>query len=1203
MLLCIASVASQNEINAELPQITPQSPEAGSLGRFGNVPINPSTGQMSFTVPIHTIGVDENQWPIALQYNYGGFILEAKPSMAGWGWNLNAYGSITKQVRGLPDGHPKGYYGSENVKYKIDDHLANPMLTSVGDFEKFTSGEYDSQVDKYTVNIGGTGFSFKLRKDSNNNDAVVPYYLSKHNYKVIVNMSTSSYFEVDSFVVTDDRGIKYHFDNVDSEGPINVMPEDPYNVDKTTAWMLSSIEYLNGQNIVFDYQPETFSTWDFSATGVSLEGNIPNGNTGDAATVYIGGYQDQMRSTEVNRQILQSITFPKGSLEFSTIIKGQGNTTWKVFDQILLKDHNGSVVNTFDISHHGNRDALVQIDKNGELYYGFEYFGIHTQGVIPPFPITNADKPYDQDFYRFYNQANNNQAISVGSSGGTANKESIFNAMQMGAMKRINYPTGGFSEVTYEQNQVKKLYTQSNGFPGFNKEVYLDLDPILGDATQERYAETTLTLDYPVRAQLSHFVHGSVGFGNAIALQIEGGDPITPGCYNSEVLFSLYYPDVIADARAKMRIPNPGSPGPCDHLYPYPMVPPLLDLRFEPEPGCFQTFPHTSDIDCDGDDKATHAGSSGGHFYMPAGTYTFRISTHAIPENTNSYSYYTDDDPSLHAGIRLDYYDPDPNGDGNLGDIYVNEDTGGIRVAKITNYPNQGDRVTTYYDYNDDDGFSTAFENQRPYTYDALDLVIIDYDINNNIAIYERTENHHKLNSFGYLEASNGVPVYYRRIKKYNKVDYQFVPLPPGRSYTVTPIPGDTNGDGTLIHSNRTPMGEWPPIVIIDGDPGTLETVYPEGYTILEYWEPSQDVDYAFPLVPRHLDKSGARMRKEEQFTIDDISVSSIENDYLELRHDLDVPSEGEYDQSDDHPWSFIMTVKQLRTIDFVNKCYFYNSLCAPHIKDLHTTKKYKEVEKNQLIRQTIQTSEEISTTTTTIRDTYNYYYPIEQISTTSNGDELKTTFEYAFDLPTEGVHQSMIGINQINTPIGTKTYRAGTLMGQQKSVYVGGVGGGYKPGSIEVAKGSNALETRMIIDSYDGVGNVTQVHKSNDVVISYLYGYGYNYPVAEIVGATFSEALAALPNNPNAIYHLGFQDQDGTSLISILEQMRDTLNQTTNAQVTIYTYKSLVGVSTVTDPRGYRMEYFYDSQNRLETIKDGDGNVVQKSEYNYQSN
>lgn len=56
------------------------------------------------------------------------------------------------------------------------------------------------------------------------------------------------------------------------------------------------------------------------------------------------------------------------------------------------------------------------------------------------------------------------------------------------------------------------------------------------------------------------------------------------------------------------------------------------------------------------------------------------------------------------------------------------------------------------------------------------------------------------------------------------------------------------------------------------------------------------------------------------------------------------------------------------------------------------------------------------------------------------------------------------------------------------------------------------------------------------------------------------------------------------------------------DAMMTSYTYEPLVGMTSQTDPRGYTLIYEYDTANRLKTIKDEDGNILEHYEYNYAS-
>jgi len=53
---------------------------------------------------------------------------------------------------------------------------------------------------------------------------------------------------------------------------------------------------------------------------------------------------------------------------------------------------------------------------------------------------------------------------------------------------------------------------------------------------------------------------------------------------------------------------------------------------------------------------------------------------------------------------------------------------------------------------------------------------------------------------------------------------------------------------------------------------------------------------------------------------------------------------------------------------------------------------------------------------------------------------------------------------------------------------------------------------------------------------------------------------------------------------------------------VTTYTYIPLVGVSTITDPKGDKITYTYDAFNRLQSVKDKDGNILTENEYRYKN-
>ena len=55
------------------------------------------------------------------------------------------------------------------------------------------------------------------------------------------------------------------------------------------------------------------------------------------------------------------------------------------------------------------------------------------------------------------------------------------------------------------------------------------------------------------------------------------------------------------------------------------------------------------------------------------------------------------------------------------------------------------------------------------------------------------------------------------------------------------------------------------------------------------------------------------------------------------------------------------------------------------------------------------------------------------------------------------------------------------------------------------------------------------------------------------------------------------------------------------DAELTTYTYDTLVGMTSSTDPKGMTTYYEYDGLQRLMNIKDKDGNIVKNYQYHFE--
>ena len=121
--------------------------------------------------------------------------------------------------------------------------------------------------------------------------------------------------------------------------------------------------------------------------------------------------------------------------------------------------------------------------------------------------------------------------------------------------------------------------------------------------------------------------------------------------------------------------------------------------------------------------------------------------------------------------------------------------------------------------------------------------------------------------------------------------------------------------------------------------------------------------------------------------------------------------------------------------------------------------------------------------------------------------------------------------------------------------------------------------------------GDLVQENKENDINTCYLYGYNKQYPIAKIIGSDFYTAYSyvsqVLVNDPMT------DDQTMRSHLNALRSIPNT-------QVTTYTYRPLVGMTSETAPDGKTIFYEYDNFGQLKLVRNQDGNIVKTYQYNY---
>lgn len=154
-----------------------------------------------------------------------------------------------------------------------------------------------------------------------------------------------------------------------------------------------------------------------------------------------------------------------------------------------------------------------------------------------------------------------------------------------------------------------------------------------------------------------------------------------------------------------------------------------------------------------------------------------------------------------------------------------------------------------------------------------------------------------------------------------------------------------------------------------------------------------------------------------------------------------------------------------------------------------------------------------------------------------------------------------------------------------------------FLPNVIVSSKGDNALQSKMVITKYDEFSNPLQMNQENGIPISYIWGYNSSLPVAKIENLVHSSIPANLIQDIQNYSSTGTESQ----LLGALTALRNH-SSLSGAMLTTYTYLPSIGISTVTDPKGFKMTFFYDKFNRLEKVTDHNNKILSESEYHYRT-
>jgi hypothetical protein len=238
-----------------------------------------------------------------------------------------------------------------------------------------------------------------------------------------------------------------------------------------------------------------------------------------------------------------------------------------------------------------------------------------------------------------------------------------------------------------------------------------------------------------------------------------------------------------------------------------------------------------------------------------------------------------------------------------------------------------------------------------------------------------------------------------------------------------------------------------------------------------------------------------------------------------------------------------------------------------------------------------------------------------QTVSTSVSGKNKETYFTHPYHYSSQAPYSSMVQMNNVSPVIEESSYMSGVFTQSARTNYaywkkneslvrhITTVSSQSTPMiyplSVDTKTGSNPYATQLNFNNYDGNGNVVSFAQKDGVKEIYIWSYNGTYPVAKIINGDYSTIESALGGADALKNFFNISAPSDEYVRTFLLPLRS--NSATS--VYIYTYKPLVGMTSMTDPRGVTTYYEYDDFNRLEytyIIENGEKKILQKNEYHY---
>jgi len=1202
-----------NYINAKTPEVT-------AFNRFIETPVSLYSGIPSISIPLYEISIHGVSVPITLNYHAGGIRADQEATWVGLGWSLDYGGAISRKVRGNPDEDfliPGAGTGNDidhfNQLPLTTDNFPNDIYNRMDYIRNAKYGGNDYLPDEYYYSTLGYSGKFMFNQEQKKfvlfpkEDLAVSYFSNGASLLYCWNIKLPNGTSVD-----------FGKEGITSQ---TVTP-------KTTksAWQIKAIRNIYNDSITYDYDNFSYTTYPLSNVKASFYSLL----TGSG---YAGSPTSNLYPTSsfsqviVNDTRVRTITFPTGTISFIT--KNRNDMATQALSEIDVKDLQGNMIKkiTFNTSYfNGNAFDMLPTESstlaNNYVPANYRFLRLKLDGIT----IQGADQQtknymfdyytgssmpskytFAQDHWGFYNGMANTTAASFipniasgffqgGDRSVKPNYSSVF------SLKSVTYPEGGKTLFQYENNTAQVAYAPRELLSMYQDDNIPEVNQGIGASSYSRrnYEHVPDSTDN----------NGSVYYINRFTVS-------PTGYFATNIGFSVSTDYGIST---------------IEQYTPYNADNVEFDVNQISSYGTrtlIKSF-NTTNQNQNPDGTYTRNGTLNAGMNLQPGHYEMIVKItylNAIGSAAENQHY------NLYFNVRYRELD--------IAKMMIN--VGGLRIKKISYLNNDNtlkkSKLFTYVNPNNSNiptltsGRIVSLPNyfqrtcQVPWRDNGASGVIAAINFLSNSSLPLETTS----GSFAGYEYVDELDV--DSLTGNNlKTTYNF-------SYNQ---PYFYSSNYPYISSRAYEPQEWTNGKLISkkyfrGQSPIMQENY-QYYSTSPHLTSNNQEDFVQEINTDliSLEYIATSQRSTYPFDFYDMNAASISDIYVPQAFGQITCAGFIYGAGNS---SFSPSIQGAG--DVLTFCQGMN-ISVPYFTH------YTGFDKLQ---------QKVTTTYdggTPVVKTENYFYEktpaLHQLTRTqtinSKQDILEQKILYPIDSASTDVYNQMLMRHIVDPPIVQSTYKNSVFLQSANTNYAQWTNGDIiAPLRNSLKIGPAAPFAKVVYSAYDNKGNILSALRPGGAAVSVQWGYNQTYPVAQVVNAksndiffenfedgngnspinnaksghySYSGNFSKTINNlDNGAYTLSYWQGSGlnwsfqTSTVSVAggtysiainsgSYIDDIRFFPASAQATTYTYDSMVGITSITDPRNQSIYYEYDGLQRLVSIRDQDRNIIKTIAYNY---